>query len=98
MKNLLIISVLIIFSVSSMSFNLAENQNKRSHEKNLPGIKKVEVYYFHNARRCATCQAVEDVTKKSLKELYPEMIKAGQNVFKSLDIENDNNQTLVKKV
>ncbi|RLD63371.1 MAG: hypothetical protein DRI95_11775 [Bacteroidetes bacterium] len=97
MKKLLIMSVLIVFSVSSMSSNLAENQNKRSHEKNLPGIKKVEVYYFHNARRCATCQAVEDVTKKSLKELYPEMIKAGQIVFKSLDIENDNNKTLVKK-
>lgn len=97
MEKRLIILTLILFSISSMSFNFTDNQENKSKEKNQFGIKKIEIYYFHNARRCATCQAVEDVTKKSLKELYPKMLKAGQIVFKSLDIENDNNKTLVKK-
>ncbi len=97
MKKLLIISALIVFSISSMSFKLTDNQENKDNEKHLLGIKKLEVYYFHNVRRCATCQAVEDVTKKSLKELYPEMITAGQIVFLSVDIEDDSNKSLVKK-
>ncbi|OQX99515.1 MAG: hypothetical protein B6I20_09855 [Bacteroidetes bacterium 4572_117] len=97
MKKLLIISALIVFSISSMSFYLPHNHSDTNKRKSQFGPKKVEVYYFHNARRCATCQAVEDVTKKSLKELYPEMIKAGQIVFKSLDIEDVGNKILIKK-
>jgi len=27
---------------------------------------EVKAYYFHATRRCATCQAVEDVTKKTI--------------------------------
>lgn len=30
---------------------------------------EVFIYYFHNERRCKTCQAVEDVTKEAIKEL-----------------------------
>ena len=97
MKKTLIILALIVFSISSMSFNLTRNEDNTNKENKQIESKKVEVYYFHNARRCATCQAVEDVTKKSLKELYPEMIKAGQIVFKSLDIEDNSNKSLVKK-
>ena len=97
MKKRFILSALIVFSISSMSFNLSNNQKITDVKKNQFGSKNVKVYYFHNARRCATCQAVEDVTKKSLKELFPEMIKTGQIVFKSLDIEDNDNEPLVKK-
>ncbi|MEN8121312.1 MAG: nitrophenyl compound nitroreductase subunit ArsF family protein [Bacteroidota bacterium] len=97
MKNLFIISTLIVFSISSMSFNFSNNQVNTDMKKNEFGSKKVEIYYFHNARRCATCQAVEDVTKKALKELYPEMTKSGKIVFLSLDIAQKSNQALVKK-
>ena len=41
---------------------------------------KVEAYYFHNTRRCMTCNTVEKVTKESLKELYGDKIE-----LKSLD-------------
>ncbi|MCF8226106.1 MAG: nitrophenyl compound nitroreductase subunit ArsF family protein [Bacteroidales bacterium] len=34
----------------------------------------VEVFYFHNTRRCATCNAVEDVTVEALTENYGEKI------------------------
>ena len=97
MKNLFIILALIVFSISSIAFKSAHNQDYTDIAKNQFESKKVQVYYFHNARRCATCQAVEDVTKKSLKELYPEKIKMGQIIFKSIDIEEKSNQTLVKK-
>ncbi|WP_282037126.1 nitrophenyl compound nitroreductase subunit ArsF family protein [Saccharicrinis aurantiacus] len=31
---------------------------------------QIKAYYFHATRRCATCEAVETVTKESLKEFY----------------------------
>jgi hypothetical protein len=30
----------------------------------------VEVFYFHNARRCVTCMAVEEKSKQIVQELY----------------------------
>lgn len=50
---------------------------------------KVEVYYFHYTRRCATCQAVEDEAKKDLNSLYPELMKSGKIVFKSVNLDED---------
>jgi hypothetical protein len=34
----------------------------------------IEVYYFHNTRRCVTCQAVETVSAEAVKELYGDRI------------------------
>ena len=44
----------------------------------------VEIYYFHNTRRCATCNAVEDVTLNTIKETYPTEYKNGEITFQSL--------------
>ena len=50
-------------------------------------INKVEVFYFHYTRRCMTCNRVESETKKSLESLYPEKMKAGEVVFKSVNLD-----------
>lgn len=36
---------------------------------------KVEVFYFHFTRRCITCQAVEDVSRQAVAELYGGKVK-----------------------
>jgi len=51
----------------------------------------VEVYYFHTSRRCETCLAVEDVTRKALQEFYGDKI-----VFKSLNLEDEANNEIAK--
>jgi hypothetical protein len=53
---------------------------------------EVEVIYFHATRRCATCQAVEDVTKEVLKNTYGNKIP-----FSSIDREKDKKNKLLKK-
>lgn len=58
----------------------------------------IEVYYFHNTHRCATCKAVETVTKSTLEESYPEQMKAGKIIFQSLNIEDDVNEPLARKL
>jgi len=51
---------------------------------------KVQVLYFHQTRRCATCQAVEEVTKTTVTEEYGKEV-----TFKSINIEKE--KELAKK-
>lgn len=57
---------------------------------------KVEVYYFHYTRRCATCQAVENEAKKDLTALYPELMKSGKIVFKSINLDEENSTAIAE--
>lgn len=49
-------------------------------------------YYFHATRRCATCQAVENVSKEYIEENY-----AGKVNFISINREEEQNSDLVNK-
>jgi len=73
-------------------------QNTSVNEEQSIATTKVEVYYFHNTRRCATCQSVESVTKETLEETYPEEMKNGEIIFQSLNIEEDENEALAKEL
>ena len=57
-------------------------------------VEKTEVmaYYFHATRRCATCNAVEQVTRETLKETYGD--KVG---FMSINREEEENEKLVEQ-
>ena len=69
----------------------AEPSNKSCCDKN-QSISDVNVYYFHATRRCATCMAVETVTKETLKEYY------GDNVaFTSINREEEKHNPLIEK-
>lgn len=84
---------MIVLSLNSFGFSQdAENKKKESISET------VNVYYFHNTRRCATCEAVEDVTKQTLEETYPEQMKNGSITFQSFDLEDDSNEALARKL
>lgn len=52
----------------------------------------VKAYYFHATRRCATCEAVEKVTKETIGEDYK-----GKVAFESINREENKDNALVKK-
>ncbi len=52
----------------------------------------IQAYYFHATRRCATCQAVESVTKEILKEKY-----TGKVSFITINREKEKDNPLLKK-
>lgn len=52
----------------------------------------VKAYYFHATRRCATCQAVETVSKEAIKEYYGDKV-----TFESINREEEKDNPLVKK-
>jgi hypothetical protein len=59
---------------------------------------KVEVIYFHLTRRCVTCQAVENVARDAVKELYPAEVEKGTVVFRTLNIEDKSTEADAKRV
>ncbi len=67
--NLLTVIALFVGVSTACTSTAGEKQETTVAEKG-----DVEVYYFHNERRCATCKAVEAVSAKSLQELYGEKV------------------------
>lgn len=61
-----------------------------------PDDEKVEVYYFHFSRRCATCNAVENEAMKALEEFFPEKMENGDITFISVNIEEEGNEELAE--
>lgn len=68
-----------------------DNQTQSNIESNM-GLENVKVYYFHGTRRCATCNAVEKVTREALNEYYQDKIE-----FQSINRELDKNMKMVRK-
>ncbi len=96
MKNLKIFLVTILLTGAFCSCQAQTDNNGT--EQAVVSADKIEVYYFHNTRRCATCKAVEAVTRETLEENYPEQMKDGKITFQSLNIEEDANEPLARKL
>jgi hypothetical protein len=58
----------------------------------------IQVYYFHNTKRCATCNAVEDETKMALEMFYSENMEAGSIEFTSLNLEEEEGETMAQSL
>lgn len=91
MKNYYFLFALLLIGATNI-----QAQSTTVHKEQNIKITTVDVYYFHNTRRCATCQAVESVTKETLEDTYAEAMKNGQITFQSLNIEDDENEGLAK--
>ena len=58
----------------------------------------IRVYYFHNTKRCATCNAVENETRMALEMFYSENIEAGTIEFTSLNLEEQEGETMAESL
>jgi hypothetical protein len=61
------------------------------------GEKSVTVYYFHATMRCATCNAVEEQTRKVVGESFAAELKSGAVKLEVLNFEDKENRDLVKQ-
>jgi len=62
----------LFIAVVALSMNIscsAQTENKEGNTK-VSEAGKIEVFYFHYTRRCATCNAVESVSKEAITEYY----------------------------
>ncbi len=67
----------------------AESQTTESQKSETVISEDVQVYYFHNTKRCANCNAVEDETKVALEMFYEDNMKTGTMNFTSLNLEEE---------
>lgn len=63
----------------------------------LASAQKVEVLYFHGAKRCITCNAIEKLSKEVVEKDFAEQVKSGKIVFKIVDITKKENAKLAEK-
>ena len=59
---------------------------------------QVGIYYFHFTRRCSTCIAVEENSKKAVEELYPEQVKTGEYFFKGINLDEESSKDIAKEL
>jgi hypothetical protein len=57
---------------------------------------ELQVYYFHNTLRCATCNAVEDETRVALEMFYEDNMKDGTMNFTSLNLEEEEGKKMAQ--
>ncbi|MFA6400363.1 MAG: nitrophenyl compound nitroreductase subunit ArsF family protein [Salinivirgaceae bacterium] len=94
MKTMKWMLVVVLFTSQLQACNAQSGDNKKASVEN-QGVenKGVQVYYFHYTRRCATCNAVEEVTKKSLEEIYGNKVS-----FASVNLDETQSEELAKKL
>lgn len=92
--HILLASLLLICSATAL--NAQDKQLLKSSKE--VSVQKVTVYYFHNTRRCATCEAVEEVTISTIKKYYPKEMKSKLIQFQSLNLEEDKNTPLAEEL
>ena len=89
-------SILIMFvAMSLFSCNAQTSENQKTGNAI---SEDVQVYYFHNTKRCATCNAVENETKVALEMFYEDKMKAGTMDFTSLNLEEDEGKEMAQSL
>jgi hypothetical protein len=72
MKSINVILSLLFIAGFGISCNT--QPDKRTVNSEMAEAGSVEVFYFHNTRRCVTCQAVETESKDLVEELYRDKV------------------------
>jgi hypothetical protein len=90
---LLMIIALIFFGCNAPT---TDNQTSENQTDEIVQSDDIQVYYFHNTKRCATCNAVEDETLMALELFYKENIEAGTIEFTSLNLEEEEGETMAQ--
>ena len=94
--SLLLISVaLALFACNSQK---PQDQSSETTIAETTASDDIQVYYFHNTKRCATCNAVEDETKMALELFYSEKIEAGTIEFTSLNLEEHDGESMAQSL
>jgi len=96
MKNQLL---LLISLAAFFQFNLCNAQGNKDTKTNASlQSEMVEVYYFHFTRRCETCMAVENESRKAVEELYANALEEGRIIFQSLNLEEEEGKQIADKL
>ncbi len=93
--------LLIGLVLTDTALTAKDGRNERKAE-NIPtpreGVEKVEILYFHPRFRCLSCNNVEKYARQVVENEFYKEVKKGKIVFKSLNISDPENKTLVDEL
>jgi len=91
--------LLLISLVAFFQFSSCDAQGNKDTKTNTSlQTEMVEVYYFHFTRRCETCMAVENESRKAVEELYANALEEGRIIFQSLNLEEEEGKQTADKL
>lgn len=94
MKRLFAIGIVLLSLMGCGSRN-AQKSTESTSEINSDAV--VEVFIFHAAQRCATCNAIDAVVAEVLENDFSDDVKAGKIVFRDVDGSKQENRELLTK-
>jgi hypothetical protein len=94
MKQISLFSLAILLMLGNWSCHA--QANKKTADSKVSA--KVEVYYFHFTRRCATCMAVEENARKAVEILYADKVKNGEYSFRGINLDEDSSKPVAEKL
>jgi hypothetical protein len=92
MKKILGVSAVIVFITFFLSCRQSQTNQTQTNSS-----AKLEVLYFHSTERCPACIAIENNTKKVLDENFKTLLDSGIIQFRSLNMDEKANKSLVEK-
>jgi len=90
--------ILILFVVVSVGYMLVTGGDSGSTPSQTAGIDgltaphQVIAYYFHGTKRCKTCLQIEASAKETIELAFPDELKDGSLVWKSVDFDEPANE------
>ncbi|HHG85481.1 MAG TPA: hypothetical protein ENJ82_12110 [Bacteroidetes bacterium] len=90
--NVLLLGIVLLITSCSSEPN---PQNTDSQVMNVSN--KVEVIDFYGTHRCVTCKAIEANAKYTVNTFFPEEVKAGKVVFKTILVDDEANYDIAER-
>lgn len=81
--------VLCMFTLCLGMVACSEGSSRTMVENDVAKTGVVEVIYFHGARRCATCMAIEEKTQEVIDSIFAEELKHGTLSFRSVNLSEE---------
>jgi hypothetical protein len=96
MKKIFLTMIILAIAAMQLPCLAQDSQAQMSNEE--VKASQVGVYYFHFSRRCNTCIAVEENSKKAVEALYPEQVKSGEYFFQGVNLDEEDGKAIGEKM
>jgi cytochrome c biogenesis protein CcdA len=90
----------LVLCVAGLALAVEAQPEEKAGDISIPheDVEKVEVVYFHPRFRCVSCNNVEKFAEEVTEDEFAEEVEDGKVVFRSLEIDDPNNDELVDEL
>jgi len=85
--------VLFFFLAAGIVFSCNAPSSRDDDQTQVKQTDQVQVYYFHMSRRCATCKAVEDVSRKAVLDMNSDKV-----IYAAYNLEEAEGKKMAEKL